>query len=225
MPKNSSGLQFAACIALATAVHLVLLFSFAPVLTTEPAKSRPDGFRMIQAVVSAKPKPVPAVIKKPQEIVKKISEAAVVTEKPQEKPPEEALPIPETAAPSNDAPTAETGTGQIQTGGQVGNIEPGPGTVFLPFYKVDVKPEFLSKAELVYPRQAKSLGKEGSVIVEADIDAKGRLVDVRIIKNAGFGFDEAAIEMIKKSRFAPAYAAGSPVAVRMRFSVNFRLKG
>ncbi|NOY07452.1 MAG: TonB family protein [Spirochaetes bacterium] len=96
--------------------------------------------------------------------------------------------------------------------------------IFIPFYKVDKRPEFLYKAKLQYPLRAKQLGVEGTVILEADIDGKGKIVNVRIVKKAGFGFDEAAVDMIKMSEFTPAYSNGKPVPVRMRFTILFKLE-
>ncbi|GEM_PF-5868411 len=96
--------------------------------------------------------------------------------------------------------------------------------MFIPFYKVDKRPDFLYKAELKYPLKAKQLGVEGTVILEADIDTEGKIINIRIIKKAGFGFDEAALNMIKMSKFSPAYSNGKPVPVRMRFTILFKLE-
>ncbi len=96
--------------------------------------------------------------------------------------------------------------------------------IYIPFYKVDKRPKFLVKARLSYPPRAKELGVEGIVILEVDIDKKGRVVAVRVVKRAGFGFDEAAVNMIKNSKFLPAYSDGRPVPVRMRFTIVFRLQ-
>lgn len=95
--------------------------------------------------------------------------------------------------------------------------------VFLPFYRVEERPEFVTRAPLRYPAQASRQRIEGVVIVEADIDARGRIVDTRIVREAGFGFEEAAIEMLMGSVFSPAIIGGRPVAVRMRFTIQFRL--
>jgi TonB family protein len=95
---------------------------------------------------------------------------------------------------------------------------------FIPFYQVDRKPEIIERAALGYPVQAKRRNLEGTVIVEADIDETGKIINVRVVKEAGFGFDEAAIAYIKESQFSPAYVGKKPVAVRMRFTVTFSLK-
>jgi len=125
------------------------------------------------------------------------------------------------------SPTVKEEYNSIANTGANANASQGTasGIEFIPFYKVDVRPEYVYRAVLEYPAQAKRLGKDGSVILEADIDSNGKLVDVRIIQKAGFGFDEAASAMIQKSIFSPAYALGKAVAVRMRFTISFKMKG
>jgi outer membrane biosynthesis protein TonB len=41
---------------------------------------------------------------------------------------------------------------------------------------------------------------------------------------AGYGLDDAAARAIRDYRFSPAIRAGRPVAVRMRWTVQFRLR-
>ena len=95
---------------------------------------------------------------------------------------------------------------------------------FIPFYKIDSKPQFIAKAALKYPSRAKRLNIEGVVVIEADIDEKGEVIELRVIKRGGFGFDEEALEMIQASSFSPALSQEEPVAVRMRFTVKFKLE-
>jgi TonB family protein len=94
---------------------------------------------------------------------------------------------------------------------------------FIPYFKVDRLPRVIQKASLEYPKQAKRRNLEATVILEADIDEKGKLQAVRVVKPAGFGFDEAAEKYIRESRFSPAYIGENPVAVLMRFSIMFTL--
>ncbi len=50
------------------------------------------------------------------------------------------------------------------------------------------------------------LTMEGTVIIKVDMDERGGSINIRIIKEAGFGFDEAALNMIKLSGFSPAHS-------------------
>ncbi len=96
-------------------------------------------------------------------------------------------------------------------------------TNYIPFYKVERRPEFIHQANLEYPSLARRMKLEGTVILEADIDSEGNLIHIRLIRNAGFGFDEAAIAMMESSIFSPAIMDGRPVGVRMRFTIKFEI--
>jgi len=50
------------------------------------------------------------------------------------------------------------------------------------------------------------LTMEGTVIIRVDMDEREAIINIRIIKEAGFGFDEDALNMIKLSGFSPAYS-------------------
>jgi protein TonB len=120
-------------------------------------------------------------------------------------------------APGGSGVGSGTGSGPSGGGGSASDER------FIPFYKVDQKPEIITQAKLEYPPEARRRNIEGTVIVEADIDEKGRAVNVRLVKSAGYGFDEAALRYIKESAFSPASIGKKPVAVRMRFTVRFGL--
>jgi outer membrane biosynthesis protein TonB len=49
-------------------------------------------------------------------------------------------------------------------------------------------------------------------------------VSARALTRAGYGLDAAALQGIRGYRFSPAMRAGRPVAVRMRWIVQFRLR-
>jgi outer membrane biosynthesis protein TonB len=46
----------------------------------------------------------------------------------------------------------------------------------------------------------------------------------RLLRGAGFGFDEAALAAIRNYRFAPATVDGRAVRARMNWLVSFRLQ-
>ncbi len=85
-------------------------------------------------------------------------------------------------------------------------------------------PRFLRRVLPSYPLLARRLGREGSVVLKLSIDETGRLVDVEVIEKAGFGFDRAAVEAVKKSTFLPAKRNGKPVRSEALLSVKFVLK-
>jgi TonB family protein len=85
-------------------------------------------------------------------------------------------------------------------------------------------PNFLYKAPPQYPELARRAGKEGVVLLDALIDVDGEAKDIIILKSAGFGLDEAAIQALKASRFAPARQGRLPVAVRVQIPYRFKLE-
>lgn len=75
-----------------------------------------------------------------------------------------------------------------------------------------------------YPPDLRAAGREGTVIVEADIDAEGRVIDARIKQPTGTAFDDAALEAIRETRYNPARQGDRAVAVRVSVPVRFRLR-
>lgn len=86
-------------------------------------------------------------------------------------------------------------------------------------------PSFLLRTMPVYPTIARRFGKEGTVVLRLSIDEKGRLTGVEVLQDPGYGFANAAIESVKKSRFAPARSHGVPTSARALLSVRFVLRG
>ena len=74
-----------------------------------------------------------------------------------------------------------------------------------------------------YPLQAKTLGVQGVVYVQAIINEEGIVESHKLAKKLGAGCDEEAIRVLKKSKFKPGYDKGKPVKVRFTLPVFFRL--
>ncbi len=85
-------------------------------------------------------------------------------------------------------------------------------------------PRFLHKAMPRYPRLARELGKEGTVLLRLTIDERGSLTHVEVLKRAGSGFDEEAVRAARDSRFSPARINGKAVACRAQLPVRFVLR-
>jgi len=75
---------------------------------------------------------------------------------------------------------------------------------------------------LKYPSVAADAKVEGTVVLELDIDISGFVVNVRIRRKAGWGFDEEAVRVLKKVRFKPAMKDKIPVAVTVILPVVFK---
>lgn len=82
----------------------------------------------------------------------------------------------------------------------------------------------LSSGQLVYPAAARAASIEVDFPVEIVVDTSGHVVAARALRRAGYGLDEAALRAIHDYRFSPAVRAGRAVPVRMRWTVQFRLR-
>ncbi len=76
-----------------------------------------------------------------------------------------------------------------------------------------------------YPPIAQEAGIEGTVIVQAFVNNKGRVTETVILKGVpNTGLDEAAVEAIKRTMFTPAKQRDRPVGVWISIPVSFKLK-
>lgn len=74
-----------------------------------------------------------------------------------------------------------------------------------------------------YTEIARAARREGSVTLEAVIDATGRVTRVEVIKKLGLGLDEAAVKAVSSWRFEPATYDGKPVSVIYSLTIIYRL--
>ena len=85
-----------------------------------------------------------------------------------------------------------------------------------------VLPQLLAEAPAVYPAEALARGQSATVLLELDIDDVGSILEARVVRAAGAGFDEAALAAIKAYAFAPARdAEGNRVPATIRFEIVF----
>ncbi len=107
------------------------------------------------------------------------------------------------------------GIGPGSGGNMGGGLKHVGGGVSPPVLLHQVEPEFSEEA-----RKAKFAG---DVVVSLYVDQKGDPVNVRIVRGAGMGLDEKAIEAVKQYKFKPAMENGKPVMVDMNVIVNFQI--
>jgi TonB family protein len=77
---------------------------------------------------------------------------------------------------------------------------------------------------LVYPEAARKARVEGTVIVQAVIDTRGRVTSATVRQSLNKSCDEAAVAAVKSTRWSPAIKAGKPVEASIAVPVVFRLK-
>ncbi len=74
-----------------------------------------------------------------------------------------------------------------------------------------------------YPPEARAQELEADVVLAIVVASTGEVVEQRVLKTAGAVFDDEALRAMRSARFIPAQRDGRRVAVRMRWSVSFRL--
>jgi len=98
--------------------------------------------------------------------------------------------------------------------------------LYLPQHKISSVPviptrEILSKIE--YPPMALKQGIEAVVYLELFIDNKGTIRNIKILKDPGHGFAQAAVNAFSGITCIPAIANGKACAVKFRYPVKFTL--
>lgn len=98
---------------------------------------------------------------------------------------------------------------------------------------VDEYPEFTGgmkawakymERNLKYPYRAQEEGVQGKVFVSFVVEKDGSITDVQVLKGIGFGCDEEAMKVIKKSpMWKPGKNKGVPVRVRYNMPINFTI--
>ncbi|MFW0717611.1 energy transducer TonB [Pedobacter sp. N23S346] len=183
----------------------------------EPAKSDPVKVKTIAVssnivVVDKKELPEPPSIKEMQD--------AVISNKTQDGEIRPNLVINGTLA---------TGAGDGLSKGEEG----GDPNAIVENMGVDEYPEFAGgmkaftkymERNLRYPSQAQEEGVKGKVFVSFVVEIDGSITDVKVLRGIGFGCDEEAMKVIKKSPlWKPGRNKGKAVRVRYNMPINFNL--
>jgi protein TonB len=90
-------------------------------------------------------------------------------------------------------------------------------------YLVSEMPSVLSEVKPAYPKEARDSKTEGRVVLDILIDGTGKVRDAKVLEGEAI-FRSPAIDAIKKFIFRPAKTDGKPVAVRIRYTLNFKLE-
>jgi TonB family protein len=75
-----------------------------------------------------------------------------------------------------------------------------------------------------YPPDAMKERIEGTVVLQLDIDADGKVTGATVLNPAGHGFDEAALAASRRFEFQPALRNNKPVPSRIVYRYTFTLK-
>jgi TonB family protein len=98
----------------------------------------------------------------------------------------------------------------------------GPGSGF-PRILGATPPQLVYKVEPEYTDEARKARYQGAVLLAVDIDARGAVVNVRVIRALGLGLDERAMEAVRRWRFKPAVKNGKAIDFPAAIEVSFHL--
>jgi len=134
----------------------------------------------------------------------------------------------EGTAGSNAQPVGNTvgGTGTSTEGAVTGNeiIEVGGVEVFPEFPGgMEAWSKFIQK-NLRYPYAAQDQGIQGKVYLSFVVEKDGSITDVKVIRGIGYGCDDEAVRVIKKSpKWKPGLQNKQNVRVRYQMPINYTI--
>jgi protein TonB len=99
----------------------------------------------------------------------------------------------------------------------------GPGGSFTAGIDGVTAPKVIYQVEPQYSEEARKAKISGVVILDLVVDRDGRAQAIHVLRGAGLGLDEKAIEAVLQWRFKPGSRGSKPVPVHARVEVNFRL--
>ena len=213
----SGGRCFCLMLGVSLLAHGGLFLNRSPLARLSESKEAPLSLRL--AVTPAPPAPTNAEPPPPQ----KRSTHQAKTEKRRTAPQKTATPPEHSRAPQAQSAKAPSPSSPQHT------VQPAQGKTeaaaprHTSFDAVD-GPKFLQPPAPRYPRLAQRKGIEGQVLMELMIDAEGRLMSASIKKSGGNGFDEAALEAVRKAIFRPATHNGRPATCIVLLPIHFTLR-
>ena len=169
----------------------------------------------------ARPAAAPRVEPKPQP-----QQQAFVApvEVPTQITPEEAIDL--GGVDSGAADGVEGGVPGGVVGGIVGGLPDAPAAPVVPIrVGGDVRePKRIVSVPPVYPELAVKARLQGTVVVEATLNERGRVVNVSLVQGSPM-LTESALEAVSKWVYSPTLVNGVPTPVIMTVKVHFRLTG
>lgn len=73
--------------------------------------------------------------------------------------------------------------------------------------------------------EARAAKFNGSVVLQVVVTAAGRAENISVVRKAGYGLEQSAIDTVKRWQFRPAKGPdGNPVATVVPIEVTFRIK-
>jgi len=109
------------------------------------------------------------------------------------------------------------GTGDGDGPGGPGGFRTGPSP------RITRGPKVIHQVEPEYSEEARKARFQGVVLLSIEIGIDGRASKIRVVRGAGLGLDERAVEAVSRWLFQPAISGDRPVAVSAVVEVGFHL--
>jgi TonB family protein len=123
---------------------------------------------------------------------------------------------------TNDEQPA-SGSEALNAGLVGGNKQPSAPVAPLPIGGDVKQAELISKVSPVYPAMAKNQHISGNVLVDALIDANGKVTTMKVVSGPTL-LHQAAMDALKQWKYQPATLDGKPVAMHLTVTLQFRLQ-
>jgi len=85
-------------------------------------------------------------------------------------------------------------------------------------------PKLIHSVDPEFSKEARKAKFSGVVEVYLVVDEDGNPTHVRVVKSAGMGLDEEAVNAVSQYKFLPATKDGQPVKVEVYIDVNFQIR-
>jgi len=83
-------------------------------------------------------------------------------------------------------------------------------------------PTYVKRTKPVYPRRARDKNQQGTTLLEATLDEKGVVIDLKVSQSSGYRLlDKSAIKAVKKWQFKPAMHDGVAVMAIALVPIQF----
>lgn len=205
----------------------------AALLLVVPNSPLPGGTTVVEVPLGPPPHP-PVVDETPPRPRDDSEESQVVKALPHGEPPpvipEELLPAKQEAQVAIPVEPAAPTRAHSNKLGPPGDPEAighgpwtGPTTPFIPGDQLDRIPNAKVQVAPDYPAALQQEGVGGTVLVECNVDAGGRVVGARVVQSTRREFEAPTLRAVQKWRFEPGRKNGRPVPFRLIVPVNFQM--
>ena len=84
------------------------------------------------------------------------------------------------------------------------------------------EPRLITRIEPIYPALARQTHMQGSVVIEAIIDERGDVVEMKVVSGPPL-LIQSAMDAVRRWKYEPTYLNEEPVPVQLNVTVTFRL--